>query len=1090
MSYADATLNLEAIPVACLAGSNGSGKSALLDATTWAIWEQARASSDDLIRLGQKEMWVDLRFEHEGQAYRIRRSRQRTLSRGNGKGTSKGTLELQVASDATIPSALTSPESIDIDSLPEGINIESLAESINVERLTESLAESVKPSLKPNLNEVAVLAPAGRSKRNGNHKKDVKSEEQHLTVSFEPENAGGVTWRSLTGSNMRDTQRLICELLRMDHDTFVNSAYLKQGRADEFATKQATERKQILGEILGLSYFDRLQEKCKDHLRNLKHHKDLIEQMLLRLPEANQELTTIGEELNEVTKNLARAESEKTQVEAQVNELTERHLNLNVLEERASSINSQWQELEREIPSLAQQVDQNAARLAALDALIQSQREIEADAFEYESLRTHSELLDQNALKDQSLRSQKLERRSALSDLRNKLEMAFSNTRENLDREEKRKEELLKATAQREKILSAYEDYKVAAQKESEYAKKQDDYTRLQQRSVEIQSSIDETRIRLEAEIEQKQKTKAELESLMRGKDSLEAQRQSIEGETSELEKMESEFERVEQKGQTLRSTQESLKAQIQNLKRVQVEYQIKIDELSACADSTVCPLCSGPIVDRTAVITRYRKLIEDSHSEVQETESKIEAVEKELVDLRKLYLKIKERLASRKELDKQIGQFRERLASVQRAQDSHAEVANALEQLEKRLQVSDYAQVERESLIAIKEQLVRLDFDPALYSNLQAQIRTQRSIETRYHQLQKDISELEKLEKETPALKEEMARQHAVLTEESYGKEFRLEIERLEAELNLLKYDSNTHAETKQKLAALLPRSERFKDLQRALSERPALSQTLAQSTKLLASKNELSTNLQQELAKLQKELEDLPDLGSELGSLKSALQSSMIVVSEYAKQAAIKGSRKDHLQAEVANLELKKKDRDQTKESIDDYAFLAEAFGKKGIQAIIIENAIPEIETDANRILSRLTNSRMHVALMTQQKNKSGNVVETLDIVIADEVGTRNYELYSGGEAFKVNFAVRVALSRLLARRAGAKLETLIIDEGFGSQDDISRERLVKAIRSVQEDFARILVITHFSDVKEMFPTHIMISKNNGTSSIQLLT
>lgn len=129
------------------------------------------------------------------------------------------------------------------------------------------------------------------------------------------------------------------------------------------------------------------------------------------------------------------------------------------------------------------------------------------------------------------------------------------------------------------------------------------------------------------------------------------------------------------------------------------------------------------------------------------------------------------------------------------------------------------------------------------------------------------------------------------------------------------------------------------------------------------------------------------------------------------------------------------------------------------------------------------------MHIDLITQQKNKSGNISETLDIVISDDIGTRNYELYSGGEAFKVNFAIRVALSRLLARRAGAKLETLIIDEGFGSQDDTSRDKLVKAIRSIQPDFARILVITHFADVKDMFPTHIQINKNNGVSQIELI-
>ncbi len=43
----------------------------------------------------------------------------------------------------------------------------------------------------------------------------------------------------------------------------------------------------------------------------------------------------------------------------------------------------------------------------------------------------------------------------------------------------------------------------------------------------------------------------------------------------------------------------------------------------------------------------------------------------------------------------------------------------------------------------------------------------------------------------------------------------------------------------------------------------------------------------------------------------------------------------------------------------------------------------------------------------------------------------------MFSGGEAFRVNFAIRLALSEVLAQRAGARLQTLVIDEGFGSQD-----------------------------------------------------
>ena len=46
------------------------------------------------------------------------------------------------------------------------------------------------------------------------------------------------------------------------------------------------------------------------------------------------------------------------------------------------------------------------------------------------------------------------------------------------------------------------------------------------------------------------------------------------------------------------------------------------------------------------------------------------------------------------------------------------------------------------------------------------------------------------------------------------------------------------------------------------------------------------------------------------------------------------------------------------------------------------------------------------------------------------------------------------------------------LVIDEGFGTQDAEGRERLVEAINSIQDDFARILVITSFAEDEQIFP------------------
>lgn len=77
-------LDLASLHVACLTGPNGAGKSSLLDAITWAIWGKARAkSADDLLHLGQSEMYVMLDYEQEGRLYRVERTYQKRGKSGS-----------------------------------------------------------------------------------------------------------------------------------------------------------------------------------------------------------------------------------------------------------------------------------------------------------------------------------------------------------------------------------------------------------------------------------------------------------------------------------------------------------------------------------------------------------------------------------------------------------------------------------------------------------------------------------------------------------------------------------------------------------------------------------------------------------------------------------------------------------------------------------------------------------------------------------------------------------------------------------------------------------------------------------------------
>lgn len=169
-----------------------------------------------------------------------------------------------------------------------------------------------------------------------------------------------------------------------------------------------------------------------------------------------------------------------------------------------------------------------------------------------------------------------------------------------------------------------------------------------------------------------------------------------------------------------------------------------------------------------------------------------------------------------------------------------------------------------------------------------------------------------------------------------------------------------------------------------------------------------------------------------------------------------------------------------------------LNEAFSSNGIPALLIDEALPEIEETANRILGQLTEDRMSVRLTTQgeyKDKKRKDARETLDIIIHDESGARDYELFSGGEAFRVNFAIRLALSALLTKRAGARLQLLVIDEGFGSQDAEGRQRLIQAIHTIQDDYEKIFVITHLDELKDAFQSRIEVVKTETGSEVKVI-
>ncbi len=309
-------------------------------------------------------------------------------------------------------------------------------------------------------------------------------------------------------------------------------------------------------------------------------------------------------------------------------------------------------------------------------------------------------------------------------------------------------------------------------------------------------------------------------------------------------------------------------------------------------------------------------------------------------------------------------------------------------------------------------------------------------------------------------------------------------------AQLSSLEYDRNEHDSIRARLAQLAGAETAHQELIRSQSRIEPLEREISEKKKQLCDETAYLTQLREACEKAELGYRQMKEQMPDIDAIEAARNQALKAMQQLNHEQADAEQRVRHLDNARTNLERYGTEFREKQALIERYKTLERAFGKDGVPALLIEQAVPEIEEQANDLLQRLSNGTMSLRMNTQgaYKSKKDEVKETLDIMITDLYGTREYEMFSGGEAFRINFSIRLALSRLLAQRAGSRLQTLVIDEGFGSQDEEGRTRLAEAITAVQNDFEKILVITHLSELKEKFPSRIEVEKTENGSHVEV--
>jgi len=344
---------------------------------------------------------------------------------------------------------------------------------------------------------------------------------------------------------------------------------------------------------------------------------------------------------------------------------------------------------------------------------------------------------------------------------------------------------------------------------------------------------------------------------------------------------------------------------------------------------------------------------------------------------------------------------------------------------------------------------------------------------------VQLEYRESEQAAKMMIGLQAEIKKIDKKIKDKNYALEEQKKLKILIEQIKNIGYDEGRHRQLNRKIEELRNAPLERAKLEEAEKKIDSLRDTLSEWKENYRQKELNLKDLEKKKGKIKIELKELPLLKESLAQEEQVLKSDYILKEKILEERGGYQSKFEQcLKLENEKKEIKGELEKRRKEQ-DIYEKLIVAFGKNGIQALIIENALPEIEEEANNLLAKLTNNSTQITIESLRDLKSGKIKETLDIKISDELGIRDYELYSGGEAFRIDFSLRIALSKLLTRRAGTKLRTLVMDEGFGTQDEEGLDNIVQAIQSISDDFDKILVITHLESLKDAFPVRIEVTK-----------
>ena len=918
-------------------------------------------------------------------------------------------------------------------------------------------------------------------------------------LEFQIETSGD-GFRTLTQRGIRSTQVLIDQYLKIDYDTFVNSAYLRQGKADEFMLKKPADRKQILADLLKLDRYEQLADRAKESAKQYKLQAEVLTDSLAgdRL-----QLDRIGE----VTQQRDAAQIEIDMLQ-QVQVVEEKELeSLKVIVRQRETWQQQlnWeQKRDRELTQSAIQIQADLLVATTdkqrLDELLNRADRIALDYQAYLDLQQQLELLDRKFDADRQAQANRQQLQQQLDRQTQDLQLGLGKSQAELALTIKQEQELIEILATADTVSQGMAELKLCRQRLTELDRLQVQVLPLQQEQVKLTGSIDRETAKVQAKLHELVLREQQTITKTNQQPQLVIQLQGLDLKIIELDNKKVYQKRIEEKGLEKNGHLQRLEADARNYQRQLTELDRKL-ELLEVPDAS-CPLCDRPLDE-----THWQQILNSAKTERENIEQQISATQEEhslytqeRQSLRAEYKQLESELNESKSLPEQRGKLQAQLDAIAELQLNLQEITAEKDKIELAIESKSYASELQSQLAELLIQISAIEYSDQSHALARGDVDKLRWAEIKQEKIKDAQRKQTQLVEQKSQLTAKIATTEQAINQLQIDSDLHIEISELDRQIIKLGYDRTEHDRVSTTLRQSQAIQLQYQKVQQAKQNQPQL---LAKIELLEANDRQNSIDRGQsqlEIDRISMEFEKIPDnddkielIELQLVERRQQLDTNMASLGSLSQQLTQLNNIQTRLQSQEELL-------DSYKHQQKIYDELGKAFGKNGIQALVIENILPQLEAESNQILSKLSNNQFHVQFITQKATKASRIkkasiknakfIDTLDIVIGDANGTRSYETYSGGESFRINFSIRLALAKLLSQRAGTPLQMLIVDEGFGTQDREGCDRLIAAINAISADFACILAVTHMPQFREAFQTRIEVHKTKNGSQLQVIS